>query len=475
MKLPLSFLTTEYSCALKTFRIHILLLAFLMVILSGCSQYMSQPLRISKARLGAETPQFDELVSLPEPKDKIIAAVYKFRDQTGQYKDSEVGTSWSTAVTQGATSILLRTLEESGWFIPIEREGLSNLLNERKIIRSSMANYNEAESNQLLPPLVFAGIILEGGIISFDSNIMTGGVGARYFGTGASGQYREDRVTIYLRAVSTSNGRILKTVYTSKTILSQQVDVGIFRFVSTRRLLEAETGFTYNEPGEMAVKEAIEKAVFALVVEGINDSLWQVKKAEDANADIIKKYISEKDENKLIDVFGNTLTSRRASFGIGIKGTGSVLESDYTGAEMLPGGELNLEYFANKPLSIAFNAGLLRTGTEDYFKATLGYADLGLKYKFFNQLKTTPYLRLGAGIAAETNNQLDPDALIFQNYYPQVSSELGLEFLITNKLGMNTSFTYHYLFTDQIDRLSQGEFNDSIWGLHAGIVFYLFK
>ncbi len=26
------------------------------------------------------------------------------------------------------------------------------------------------------------------------------------------------------------------------------------------------------------------------------------------------------------------------------------------------------------------------------------------------------------------------------------------------------------LFTDQIDRLSQGEFNDSIWGLHAGIV-----
>ena len=68
-------------------------------------------------------------------------------------------------------------------------------------------------------------------------------------------------------------------MYTSKTILSQQVDASLFRFVNFKRLLETETGFTYNEPTEMAVKEAIEKSVEALVYEGIRDGLWLPREA----------------------------------------------------------------------------------------------------------------------------------------------------------------------------------------------------
>lgn len=452
-----------------------LLLFLLLLLLQACAQYLSQPTRISKARLGAETPQYKQLVSLPEPKEKIIAAVYKFRDQTGQYKDTDAGASWSTAVTQGATSILLRSMEESGWFIPIEREGLSNLLNERKIIRSSIGNYSEKDNNQLLPPLIFAGIIIEGGIISFDSNVMTGGVGARYFGTGASGEYREDRVTIYLRAVSTSNGRILKTVYTSKTILSQQVDVGVFRFVSTRRLFEAETGFTYNEPEEMAVKEAIEKAVLSLIVEGIREQLWFVKNETEANADVIKNYVAEKDINKNIDAFGNEQTARRAPLAVGLKGSGLVFQGDYTGTQLLPGGGFALEFLADKPLSVAVNTGILKTGTGSEFKMTLGYVDAGLKYRFLNQFKNTPYLHLGAGFATEVNNTLDPDASGFTTYYPQLSTELGMEFLMTNKLGLNTSVNYRLFLSDQLDRLSRGKFDDSIWGANIGVLFYFSK
>ncbi len=109
-----------------------------------------------EAELGPETPMKKELLDLPEPKEKIVVAVYKFRDQTGQYKPSETGANWSTAVTQGATNILIRALEESGWFMPIERENISNLLNERKIIRSSREQY-EGGGNMLLPPLLFAG------------------------------------------------------------------------------------------------------------------------------------------------------------------------------------------------------------------------------------------------------------------------------------------------------------------------------
>ncbi|HRG14128.1 MAG TPA: CsgG/HfaB family protein, partial [Macellibacteroides fermentans] len=198
---------------------------------------MQQPLEPRRASLGPESPAKRILLDLPEPKEKIVTAVYKFRDQTGQYKPSDNGANWSTAVTQGATTILIRVLEESGWFIPIERENISNLLNERKIIRSSRAQYEKNE-DVLLPPLLFAGVILEGGIISYETNVLTGGSGVRYMGISLSGQYREDRVSIYIRAVSTSNGQVLKTVYTTKSILSQEVSAGVFKYVSAKRLLE---------------------------------------------------------------------------------------------------------------------------------------------------------------------------------------------------------------------------------------------
>jgi curli production assembly/transport component CsgG len=41
-----------------------------------------------------------------------------------------------------------------------------------------------------------------------------------------------------------------------------------------KRLLEVETGYTTNEPIQMAVT-AIEKAVASLVMEGIKDGIWE--------------------------------------------------------------------------------------------------------------------------------------------------------------------------------------------------------
>ena len=271
--------------------IKLFIAAFFIYEFSGCANYLA-PMKTEDATTGIPTKFTKELKSLPPPKDKIVAAVYKFRDQTGQYKASSTGTTFSTAVTQGATSVLIRALEESGWFVVIEREGLSDLLNERKIIRSSRANYegnNSGGQQDLLPPLLFAGVILEGGIISYDTNVLTGGSGAKYFGIGGSGQYREDRVTVYLRATSTQSGRILKTVYTTKTILSQMIDVGLYKFVDYQRLLEVETGYSYNEPVDLCVTEAIEKAVADLVIEGIFDHLWSLKDSSDINSPSIMK------------------------------------------------------------------------------------------------------------------------------------------------------------------------------------------
>ncbi|MFH0907025.1 MAG: CsgG/HfaB family protein [bacterium] len=280
--------------------IRLVLVFVLSVSLAGCATGMAS-ITPTKATVGYVTAIHKELVSLPLPESKIVVAVYKFRDQTGQYKDSnsQQTTTFSTAVTQGTTSMLIKALEDSGWFEPIEREGLSNLLNEREIIRSTNKEYSfllqgEQKTSPVLPPLMYAPIILEGGVISYETNTVTGGFGARYFGIGGSAQTRRDQVTVYLRAVSVKTGKILKSVSATKSILSREVDFGIFRFVGLMRLLEVESGLSTNEPPQMCVLEAIEKAVHDLIVEGTIDGIWNLKNPEDINSSSIQDYLKEK-------------------------------------------------------------------------------------------------------------------------------------------------------------------------------------
>jgi hypothetical protein len=125
-----------------------------------------------------------------------------------------------------------------------------------------------------LPPLLFAAIIFEGGIIGFDTNIQTGGIGARLLGIGGDIKYRLDTITVYLRAVSTKTGQVLASVTTHKTIASVGLQGGVFKYIAIDKILEAEAGFTKNEPDQLAVQQAIEKAVYTMVLEGADVDIW---------------------------------------------------------------------------------------------------------------------------------------------------------------------------------------------------------
>lgn len=448
----------------------------LFILFNGCVPYFNQPLSVQRAEIGEETPIKKTFVRLPEPKEKIVTAVYKFRDQTGQYKPSETGANWSTAVTQGTTSILLTAIQESGWFIPIEREGLSNLLNERKIIRSSRANYAKENGNaQILPPLLFAGLVLEGGVISYDANVITGGAGLKYFGAGASGQYRQDRVTVYLRAISTSNGQILKTVYTSKMILSQKIDASIFRFVKFKRLLEAEVGFTYNEPSEMAVKEAIEKAVESLIIEGVLEGLWNLKNPEDVNSEIIQSYIKEKERNDESDYFDRLVTKRRHKFGLGFN-TGSWLYmGDYSDPRMdvMLGGSLLYDTQDFWQFGVSLSRG--RLSTLENFKRTFNSLDFTAKYRLMPSKEWTPYVVGGLGLFSRQKKTISASFDLSNSINSQVVYGAGVEFLLNDRFGLNFSILNHYIFSDQIDGLKQGHYNDYFWEGKIGLNVYFDK
>lgn len=442
----------------------------------GCSPYFHQPMRTAEATLGAPSPAYKDLVELPEPQQKVVAAVYKFRDQTGQYKPSEIGTSWSTAVTQGATTILINSLEESGWFTPIERENLGNLLNERKIIRSTRAE-SEAITGKKepnLPGLLFAGIILEGGIISYDANVVTGGAGARYFGAGGSGQYREDKVTVYLRAISTSTGEILKTVYTSKTILSQSVDFGVFRYVHFKRLLEAETGFTYNEPSEIAVKEAIDKAVQSMVIEGMLAGYWRPKNKADLESQVVKDYLQEKEDVLNSDIHGNLMAERRSLVGVGGAVGAMYYKGDYPDSNVRFMGEAALKINSRQNIGFDLRLGKGRLSTESNFGIDINYAELNLNYHFFPKLRYTPYVQLGGGGLVVGSGFGDIfDSFGDNGFNPYVKAGLGMEYLLTRNIGIDISATSSYLLDDDLDDVEQGRFNDYFWTGKIGINFYL--
>ena len=284
----------------------------LLVLTAGCSTWF-QPISSSDPIVGYVSETHEELIALPPPKSQVIVAVYKFRDQTGQYKPGTDTTGWSTAVTQGATSMLIKALEDAGngaWFKVLERESLTNLLNERKIIRQTRIQYLNEEQRKKVPPLnplLYEPIIFEGGVIAYETNLLTGGAGARYFGLGADTQYRRDTVTIYLRAVSVKSGEVLKSVVTSKTIFSFEFNVGVFRFLTFKRLLEAEAGFTTNEPPQMAVLQAIEKAVHAMVHEGALQGLWAFQN-DTAGKQSLEKYVAEVPGKKMPDLEADRLS-----------------------------------------------------------------------------------------------------------------------------------------------------------------------
>lgn len=245
--------------------------------MAGCSSLGNLlPPEETEAVKIIETSAFEELKALPKPKGRIPVSVYSFKDQTGQYKPQSNVSSFSTAVTQGSTSILMQALSDSDWFLPVEREGLQNVLTERKIIRASLQNKGKENQESIeLPPLTTSKILIEGGIISYDSNVRTGGFGAEYFGIGASELYREDQISIYMRAVDVRSGQVLVSVSTSKKVLSKEMRGGFFRYISFKRLAEAEGGYTTNEPMHISVRQSIEKAITELVIKGLDKGIWR--------------------------------------------------------------------------------------------------------------------------------------------------------------------------------------------------------
>tara|TARA_B100002019_G_scaffold289755_1_gene306036 strand:- start:6832 stop:7707 length:876 start_codon:yes stop_codon:yes gene_type:complete len=229
-------------------------------------------------------PSYIELLDLPPAKEMPVVAVYQFADKTGQRKPKDNIADFSTAVSQGGVELVIDALKTAGqgkWFRVVERNGLDHLVRERQIIRSARQDFakkNGEEKFKELNSLLFAGMIIEGGVIGYDTNIKSGGRGARYLGIGATKQYRQDVVTVSMRAVSVLTGEVLLNVQTRKTVLSYGKSGDIFRFIEQgTELVEYEDGVGNNESVTYATRTAIEAAVLELIHQGHRRGYWEIE------------------------------------------------------------------------------------------------------------------------------------------------------------------------------------------------------
>ena len=230
-----------------------------------------------------------EFDTVPAPaQKKITVAVYSFQDKTGQRRNTPNIASFSTAVTQGAEPFLIKALQDVGkglWFDVVERVNVDNLIKERTIIKQMREMY-EGSNAKSVPPMQFAGIIIEGGIIGYDSGMESGGVAYKWLGIGPQSQYSKDVVTVSLRAVSVSSGKVLATITVSKTIYSTADSIAVLKaFRGGTAFFEAETGLTINEPTTLAVKATVEAAVVELINEGERKGIWSFKNPKPENLD----------------------------------------------------------------------------------------------------------------------------------------------------------------------------------------------
>jgi curli production assembly/transport component CsgG len=250
------------------------------------------------ASLSTITPQNRSLRAVPLPSRRVPVAVYDFEDLTGQYKDDDDGQTLSRAVTQGGTSILIKALLDAGerrWFAVLDRSELDDVLRERQIV-TEMRRIYRAEDDvnpDALAPLAHSNIIIQGAVVGYDTNLMTGGVGARYLGVGGDRRWQLDIATVNLRAVSAQTGEALASVVVRKPIASVADRGSIFTYIALDELLEAEAGRTVNEPRQVAIEQAIEKAVIALIAEGAISGLWHFQN-DSAGRAFVEAYLGDK-------------------------------------------------------------------------------------------------------------------------------------------------------------------------------------
>jgi curli production assembly/transport component CsgG len=252
----------------------------------------------------------------------------------------------------------------------------------------------------------------------------------------------------------------------SKTILSQAVSANLFKYVNFQRLLEAEVGFTKNEPVQLALKESIEKAVESLIIEGIEDNLWKPQLSEQETKALVEAYKEEQEEANSTELYDRYLTERRGTVAVtGALGM-SLIDGDLPNPQPEFNSRVGLKYFLTPALNANFTYYKYNLENKELLNEGFMSFDFNLEYNILPYDEFTPFIYAGGGVNA-TN--------YFTSVDPKVQAGLGLEYLVSDNLGIQLFVDYNYVFSDELDLVIAGQRDDTFYRVGIGINYYFAK
>ena len=236
--------------------------------LGGCSQ-LQAPVSASIAaselvfvepKLTERTEIDQSLLSLPPPAKTIPVALYDFQDLSPHIKENDRPAGYAANVSSNGQTMLTNALKDAGneaWFSVDEH----------------------------------AHISLEGGIIANDYSVVNGGVGAQLLELGGA-PYQQNVVTVYLHAFDSYTHRMLVSVTSSETMYYSYLNTSLFKYASPDRPLHPEVGFSKSDPTQLALHQAMQNAVYSLIINGTTAKLWAFKDPS-AGSRILAQYSQE--------------------------------------------------------------------------------------------------------------------------------------------------------------------------------------
>jgi curli production assembly/transport component CsgG len=247
------------------------------------------------------------LAQLPPAPRQITVAVYDFPDLTGQRKPTPPGavvSELSTAVTQGASSIMIEALKAAGsgtYFNVVDRTRDADQVRERSVIADSTGSPSNkpdkkadgkagsSAANANIRRLRPAEYIINGGLVAFERSVLISNSSLAILGIGGSKSVIRNYVSVTMRMVRADTAEVVASVTAYRSVDTDTAGIsshsrasnGLFpdtlltKYPSPSDYLEADFSGTRNEMTQIAIREAIEAGLIELIDRGNQMALWQ--------------------------------------------------------------------------------------------------------------------------------------------------------------------------------------------------------
>lgn len=256
------------------------------VALGACAQIQS-PLA---ERLGDQGPAGVSLAA----NERSVEAINNFFDRrrgrtitVSQFDDlsgarTENGTSTVVAASgRILTEYLLLRANTADNYAVLDRAGLNNLINERRLadqvnaineaktIAAAPAALREALIGRVppaidLPPLLVTDYMIYGAVVGYDKALNDNGGGIGVAGVRVRNRASRDQVSVIMQLVDVRTGEIFATGFSSRFIDSTSLGSDVFALLRVDRLLEFEQMNVVNDPATRALFFAIDSALMEM-------------------------------------------------------------------------------------------------------------------------------------------------------------------------------------------------------------------